>query len=170
MTEAGARWFEGMGADAGSPLTVVHYLAALKKTGAAFVPGVMLAWELTVGNSNTRWSSGPPCLAPTPFTKEPPIPWCGLLWPDGTPVSYTEAAAIRRYLSPTGASSFLLFDDFLPLNNPALAGDVVLNLSAGVVGFCKSARHLPLGLISRQFLTGCFWLQTSRSIRLKTAE
>lgn len=168
VTEAGARWFEGMGADTGSPLTVVYYLEALKETGAAFVPGVALAWELTVGNSNTRtythihtqcrtlshvrhsfissdssdrlrategWSSGPPCVTPTPITKEPPIPWCGLLWPDGTPVSFTEAAAIRRYLSPTGESSFLLFDSFLPKNKAALTGDVVLNLSAGVVGF-----------------------------------
>ena len=51
-----------------------------------------------VGNTNTRWASGPPCLAPTATTTEPKIPWCGLLWPDLTPVSYTEAAAVRRYL------------------------------------------------------------------------
>eukprot|EP01045_Picozoa_sp_COSAG04_P008058 COSAG04_NODE_438_length_14426_cov_10.589795_9_plen_853_part_00 len=133
VTEAGARWFEGMLADAGSPLTVLHYLSALRETGAPFVPGVALAWELMVGNSNTRWSNGPPCVTPTALTKEPPIPWCGLLWPDGTPVSYTEAAATRRYLS--GSSDFLMFEDFLPPRVAALPADVVLNLTAGAAGF-----------------------------------
>eukprot|EP01043_Picozoa_sp_COSAG02_P023616 COSAG02_NODE_1266_length_13539_cov_216.818824_8_plen_234_part_00 len=110
VTEAGARWFEGMTGDAGSPLTVLHYLQALRETGAPFVPGVALvclawlcillhvisdqqqlathtsyhtgavllnwqAWELMVGNSNTRWADGPPCRSPSSLTKEPPIPW-----------------------------------------------------------------------------------------------
>jgi hypothetical protein len=39
---------------------------------------------------------------------EPAVPWCGMLYPDGTPVSYTEAAAFRRYLGHG--------DDFLYLN------------------------------------------------------
>jgi hypothetical protein len=91
------------------------------------------AWELMVGNSNTRWSSGPPCIPPTALTKEPPIPWCGIIWPDGTPVSFTEAAAIRRYLS--GVSDFLLLDTFLPAGDAALTHDVTLNLTDGVVGY-----------------------------------
>jgi hypothetical protein len=86
-----------------------------------------------VGNSNTRWSSGPPCIPPTALTKEPPIPWCGIIWPDGTPVSFTEAAAIRRYLS--GVSDFLLLDTFLPAGDAALTHDVTLNLTDGVVGY-----------------------------------
>ena len=68
-----------------------------------FVPGAMLAWTLFVGNDNTRWSAGPPCAPVTSTSRlEPPIPWCGLLWPDGTPVSETEAAAIRRYARRSG--------------------------------------------------------------------
>ena len=38
LLEAGARWFEGMLGDAGSPLTVLHYLEALRETRAPFVP------------------------------------------------------------------------------------------------------------------------------------
>ena len=114
VTEAGARW------GSGDPLNVVHFLSALRHQQAhanasrphrfPFVPGAMLAWTLFVGNDNTRWSAGPPCAPVTPTSRlEPPIPWCGLLWPDGTPVSQTEAAAIRRYArqgketNPSGA-------------------------------------------------------------------
>eukprot|EP01043_Picozoa_sp_COSAG02_P023615 COSAG02_NODE_1266_length_13539_cov_216.818824_7_plen_281_part_00 len=63
---------------------------------------------------------------------------CGLLWPDGTPVSYTEAAAIRHYL--TGVSDFLLLDTFLPPGKAALTltDDVTLNLTHGVVGYYSS--------------------------------
>eukprot|EP00729_Bicosta_minor_P016214 gene16214-26549_t len=67
-----------------------------------FTPGVMLAWEVMVGHSNTRWHWGQPGGAP-----EPAIPWCGSLYPDGTPVSYTEAGAIRKYT--TGKDDFLFF-------------------------------------------------------------
>ena len=168
VTEAGARWFEGMAADAGSPLTVLNWLEALRRgiapsaaaapaagfprggshhSAAAsasaypFVPGVYLAWELMVGNSNTRWASGPPCVA-SPLAREPPIPWCGLLWPDGTPVSFTEAARLRQYnggavsgkagsganaVAPSAA--FFFFDDFLAAA-PDLPGDHALNLTA----------------------------------------
>ena len=50
VTEAGARWFEGMVGDSGSPLTVLNWLTALRAGGGPFVPGVMLAWELMVRN------------------------------------------------------------------------------------------------------------------------
>merc|ERR1712070_1149557 len=59
VTEAGARWYQGAAVDAGSPLTVINYLEALRREGASFVPGVFLAWEMMVGNSNTRWMDGP---------------------------------------------------------------------------------------------------------------
>ena len=50
-------------------IQVLHYLAALR--GAApFVPGVMLNWELMVGNSNTRWHWATP-----DGTAEPGLPW-----------------------------------------------------------------------------------------------
>ena len=58
--------------------------------------------EVMVGHSNTRWHwtsrQGDP---------EPAIPWCGFLYPDGSPVSYTEAAAIRRYTSGGKDDPFL---------------------------------------------------------------
>ena len=65
ITEAGARWYQGFAADAGSPLTVLHWLEGLRAQHAenpAMVPGVFLAWEMMVGESNTRWSdyNGPP--------------------------------------------------------------------------------------------------------------
>jgi len=44
------------------------------------------------------------------------VPWCGLLWPDATPVSLAEAAAARRYV--TGQTPALFFDDFQ--DGPAL--------------------------------------------------
>ncbi|NQT38392.1 MAG: DUF1080 domain-containing protein, partial [Planctomycetes bacterium] len=40
----------------------------------------------------------------------PTIPWCGLMWPDATPVSLAEAEAIHRYT--TGRKRALFFDDF----------------------------------------------------------
>ena len=137
VTEAGARWFEGFGADAGSPLTVLHWLSALRGGGGGpFVPGAFLAWELMVGNSNTRWASGPPCVA-SQLAREPPVPWCGLLWPDGTPVSHTEAARLRQYNGQH--NTFLFFTDFLP-SAADLTGDASLNLtSAGGLRFGFSA-------------------------------
>jgi hypothetical protein len=45
-----------------------------------------------------------------PGAAEPEIPWCGLLWPDATPVSLAEAEAIRRYT--TGKSQAMFFEDF----------------------------------------------------------
>merc|ERR1711908_179715 len=141
--------------DAGSPLTVLNYLTSLKQEGAAFVPGVMLAWELMVGNSNTRWSDGPPCAKPTAATREPSIPWCGLLWPDGTPVSYTEAGALQRYL--TGLNPFLLFEDFLP-RVANLTGDRYLNLTSGAP-LWRQLAVAPTGAIYET----SFWLDEAQS-------
>lgn len=105
ITEAGCRWYQ-QDKDHGSPLTLVNWLSTIRKGGPAvapFVPGVMLSWEVMVGHSMTRWNwlahEGSP---------EPAVPWCGSLYPDGTPVSYTEAAALRRYMGHE--------DDFLYLN------------------------------------------------------
>ena len=50
----------------------------------------------------------PSCDAGVP---EPPIPWHSHLYPDGTPVSFTEAAAIRRHVG--GTDDFLALDTFL---------------------------------------------------------
>lgn len=91
MTEAGARWFQSQ-SDFGNPLTVVDWLAKLRaNVEAPFVPGVMINWEVMVSNSNTRWS-----WANSLGGVEPVIPWHQHVYPDGSPVSYTEAAAIRR--------------------------------------------------------------------------
>eukprot|EP00927_Polykrikos_kofoidii_P012848 TRINITY_DN15577_c0_g1_i1.p1 TRINITY_DN15577_c0_g1~~TRINITY_DN15577_c0_g1_i1.p1 ORF type:complete len:720 (-),score=123.09 TRINITY_DN15577_c0_g1_i1:112-2121(-) len=107
VTEAGARWFQKTPTDAGSPLTVVSWLTALRKSDAApFVPGVMIDWEVMVGHSQTRWHWGDP-----EGSAEPPIPWHNHIYPDGTPVSFTEAAAIRRYV--TGKDEFLFVETFL---------------------------------------------------------
>lgn len=164
VTEAGARWSRGFMADNGSPLTVLNYLRALPSHGAGpFVPGVMLAWELMVGNANTRWSAGPPCVGPTASTVEPPIPWCGLLWPDGTPVSYTEAAAIRHYTAslkvPTTPSPFLLYEDFLPAS-ASLEGDMFLNLTAGSEPFSRAFSVSGGGVM----VEIAFWLGSEASI------
>jgi len=104
FTEAGARWYAGKPASNGEPCEVVHWLAERKKAGK-YVPGVYLCWELMVGNSHCRWYWGTKDGAP-----EPTLPWCGLLWPTGTPVSLAEAEAIRSYA--TGERRALFFDDF----------------------------------------------------------
>ena len=114
FTEAGCRSFQApYSGDAGSPLLVLHYLQVLRARRDAgllpYVPGAMLAWEVAVGNSNTRWHWGSPAGAP-----EPSIPWCGLLFPDGTPVSHTEAAALRAYATAGAVDDLLLYTHFLP--------------------------------------------------------
>lgn len=60
-----------------------------------------------MGNSNTRWHWGTVANSP-----EPAIPWDAWLFPDGTPVSLTEAGALRRYV--TRHDEFLAYEDFLP--------------------------------------------------------
>lgn len=103
FTEAGARWYAPR-PSSGEPVEVVRWLDGRKAAGK-YVPGVYLCWELMVGNSNCRWYWGTEDGAP-----EPTIPWCGLLWPDGTPVSLAEAEAVRRYT--TGQARAMFFDDF----------------------------------------------------------
>ena len=130
FTEAGCRNYQPPNTgDAGSPLAVIRFLETLRKrrdTGLEpYVPGAMLSWELAVGNSNTRWHWGS-----TVGTPEPAIPWCGWLWPDGTPVSYTEAAALRRY--NTGVDDFLYFEHFAgPVGTEVVNGNPNLVLQGG---------------------------------------
>jgi len=144
FTEAGAREFQApFGGDAGSPLAVLRFLETLRKRRdaglAPYVPGAMIAWELMVGNSNTRWHWGS-----APGTPEPAIPWCGLLFPDGTPVSHTEAAALRRYTS--GVDEFLFFDHFAgPVTTTLADGDPSLALPAGSAYWASPAPGVNLG-------------------------
>ena len=93
VTEAGCRWFQGESSSSGSPLEMLNWAKAMKADPRTpYVPGVMLSWTVIVGNDNTRWHWGS-----KQGTPEPAIPWCGLIWPDGLPVSYTEAHAIAEY-------------------------------------------------------------------------
>jgi len=103
FTEAGARWYAPRPSN-GEPCEVVHWLNS-RRAAEKYVPGVYLCWELLVGNSNCRWYWGTP-----EGTPEPTVPWCGLMWPDCTPVSLAEAEAIRSYV--TGQTQALFFDDF----------------------------------------------------------
>jgi hypothetical protein len=103
FTEMGARWYAPKRSN-GEPCEVMHWLEGRRAAGAS-TPGVYLCWELMAGNSNCRWYWGTPEGSP-----EPTVPWCGLMWPDATPVSLAEAEAIRRYA--TGKSRALFFDDF----------------------------------------------------------
>jgi len=125
VTEAGCRWYQGMAQDSGSPLVTVSWLEGLRRagSGAPFVPGVMLSWEVMVGHSMTRWHWGSPEGA-----AEPAVPWCGSLYPDGTPVSYTEAAALRRYVSGGASDDFLFVATFQNVTAGAAAPEAVLRL------------------------------------------
>ena len=134
FTEAGARWYAPRPSN-GEPCEVVHWLNSRKATEKC-APGVYLCWELMVGNSNCRWYWGTP-----EGTPEPTVPWCGLMWPDCTPVSLAEAEAIRSYV--TGQTQALFFDDFqdspLPkrpgwktYGTASAGGSGVLKLSPGI--------------------------------------
>jgi len=103
FTEAGARWYAPRPSNA-EPVEVINYLESRKAAGD-YVPGVYLCWELMVGNSNCRWY-----WSTKDNTPEPTVPWCGLMWPDFTPVSLAEAEAIHRYT--TGRKQALFFEDF----------------------------------------------------------
>ena len=103
FTEAGARWYAPRPSN-GEPCEVIYWLTCRAVAGKC-VPGVYLCWELMAGNSNCRWYWGTP-----EGTPEPTIPWCGLLWPDATPVSLAEAEAARHYV--TGRPHALFYDDF----------------------------------------------------------
>jgi hypothetical protein len=109
FTEAGARWKASRRNHAG-PTDVMHWLKNQRKKQNKPVPGVMLVWELNVGNSNCRWhwvENGWKIGKPD---AEPEIPWCGLQWPNGEPVSLAEAEVIRKHA--TGKNEALLYDDF----------------------------------------------------------
>ena len=114
FTEAGARWFAPRRSN-GEPIEVIDWLQRRKAAGK-YVPGVYLCWELMVGNSNCRWYWGT-----KDGTPEPTIPWCGLMWPDCTPVSLAEAEAVRHYT--TGRRRAMFFDDFqdAPAGRPTAA-------------------------------------------------
>ncbi len=103
FTEAGARWYAGRASN-GEPCEIMDWLDK-RRAGGQTTPGVYLCWELMVGHSNCRWYWGT-----AHGTPEPTMPWCGLMWPDATPVSLAEAEAVRHYV--TGQSQALLFDDF----------------------------------------------------------
>ena len=139
FTEAGCRNFQAPHAgDAGSPLAVLRFLETLRLRRDAglepYVPGALLAWELAVGNSNTRWHWGS-----LPGTPEPAIPWCGWLWPGGTPVSYTEAAALRRYT--TGVDDFIFLDHFAgPVTAVIGEGNPALTLLPGGAYWAQGVR------------------------------
>ncbi len=134
FTEAGARWYAPRPSNA-EPCEVIHWLQG-RRAAKKYVPGVYLCWELMVGNSNCRWYWGT-----KPNSPEPTVPWCGLMWPDATPVSLAEAESVRRYV--TGKSRALFFDDFqtaAPVERPgwktygasAAAGSRVLTVPADV--------------------------------------
>ena len=123
VTEAGCRWFQGSN-DAGSPLEVINYANALVPTLGKYVPGLMMAWTVFAANDNTRWHWDSPKNTP-----EPAIPWCGLLWPDGYPVSMTEITAIAEWTaSPafTVLPQRLYMDTFLPTELSKIGRDVTL--------------------------------------------
>ncbi|MHC4248403.1 MAG: NIPSNAP family protein, partial [Planctomycetota bacterium] len=108
FTEAGARW-KASRRNFGGPIDIAYWLQGRRREGKS-TPGVYLCWELMAGNSNCRWhwiDRGFERGTPDP---EPEIPWCGLMWPDATPVSLAEAEAVRRYT--TGESQALFFEDF----------------------------------------------------------
>jgi hypothetical protein len=93
-----------------------------------------------VGNSNCRWHWGTPRDAP-----EPTIPWCGLMWPDATPVSLAEAEAIHGYT--TGKRQALLFEDFQsqPSMPPAGWTEYGMSAAGSRVGTLPPHRKLVVG-------------------------
>ena len=114
FTEAGARWYAGKSRSHGTPVEVIGWLTR-RKAARKSQPGAFLCWELMVGNSNCRWVWGTKAGSP-----EPTIPWCGLLWPDATPVSLAESEACLRYAAGKGRALF--FDDFhVPAASPKRA-------------------------------------------------
>ena len=107
ISEAGCRWFQDEDGSNGSPLEMVNWLHALQNANAPYIPGMMLSWTVSVGNDNTRWHSRsqlPHANDDNLGAPEPAIPWCGLQWPDGYPVSYTEAHAIAAWTGKLGSA------------------------------------------------------------------
>ncbi len=135
FTEAGARWMAPKPSN-GEPCEVIHWLSRRKAAGRS-LPGVYLCWELMAGNSNCRWYWGTPPNAP-----EPAVPWCGLMWPDATPVSLAEAEAIHRYA--TGKRRALFFDDFQDRPSTLPAGWTAYGTPSCRNGVCTLARQQKL--------------------------
>lgn len=104
VTEAGARIWGEESDSYGSPTEWIYWLKDRKAKGLPR-PGVYLTWELMVGNSNCKWH-----WSSKYGEEEPSIPWCGLFYPDGTPVSIAEMEAIRSYTM--NESGCLLYSDF----------------------------------------------------------
>jgi hypothetical protein len=176
ITEGGSRWYQPpFSEDAGSVLTAVNFLEAVKASRQhrsdndnddnsslpfspslpyPFVPGAMLSWEAFVGNSNTRWH-----WSSAAGSAEPAIPWDAWLFPDGTPISHTEAAALRRYV--TGKDEFLSFNNFLPLD--VVDGDAVLTVPPGTAWVApQSAGVTALGDVLAE---ASVWLERGGSVR-----
>ena len=103
FTEAGARWYAPRASN-GEPCEVIGWLEKRRAAGKS-TPGVYLCWELFAGNSNCRWYWGTKHGSP-----EPTVPWCGLMWPDATPVSFAESEACLKYA--TGKCNALFHDNF----------------------------------------------------------
>ena len=141
FTEAGARWKAAI-RNFGGPIDIVHWLQLRRKAGQS-TPGVYLCWELMVGHSNCRWhwrDTGYKNGKPDP---EPEIPWCGLLWPDATPVSLAESEAIRRYA--TGKSTALFFEDFEKHNAKAWKAYGATNVHVKNAATLESGMKLVAG-------------------------
>jgi len=164
VTEAGSRWYQPpYSSDQGSPLTVFNYLTALRREKAAgtrpFVPGAMVCWELMVGNSNTRWHWNSAV-----GSAEPAIPWDAWLFPDGTPISHTEAAAMRRYVSGGADDEFLAFEDFLPKPAVVASGDVTHTLKAGDVWSAPLSNDDGVSRAGDVLAEATFWPTRSDSV------
>ena len=157
ITEGGCRWYPTYD-DSGSPLMILHWYNILKSitpsTAAPFKFGIITSWELAVGNSNTRWHWSTPDNTP-----EPVIPWCGHMFPDNTPVSYTEAAALRN--STTGKNDFLAFDKFLPSNNYQLTEDNYLCLYQNQSYTITLLPNSPPGDLTNILIETTIWLNTT---------
>lgn len=93
LTEAGARHYGGREEVWASPMRVMALVKYLRVLGSV-VPGLFPAWELMVGNTNTRWA-----WSTHDGAAEPVEPFHGHLFPDGTPVSFTEAAEIYKWIT-----------------------------------------------------------------------
>eukprot|EP01063_Lacrimia_lanifica_P017661 TRINITY_DN2469_c0_g1_i1.p1 TRINITY_DN2469_c0_g1~~TRINITY_DN2469_c0_g1_i1.p1 ORF type:complete len:529 (+),score=224.63 TRINITY_DN2469_c0_g1_i1:61-1647(+) len=162
ITEGGSRWFAPpFSADAGSPLTVLNFLSAVKRDPATAdkVPGIILCWTWFVGNDNTRWHWSSPEGA-----DEPVVPWDGLFFPDGTPVSYTEMGAFRLYA--TGVNDFLAYDDFLP--KAVVDGDHFMNLAANQVW--HAGKPGSPGGVGGALAEASFWPEASSGLFHMTSD
>jgi hypothetical protein len=89
VTEAGCRRWGTQ--PYGSTTDWVRWLSD-RRTAGLPTPGVYLNWELMAGASNCAWHWSSEKGDPYPS-----VPWCGFLFPDGTPVHLAEVETLRRY-------------------------------------------------------------------------